>query len=308
MRTQTERRQSDSRALSRVAFIAPLVAVNLGGLVGQSMWSYGELSRHLIQGQRALAIACAILISVALESIAVYLALQAHRALMAGQASGGLRIASYAVAGVAASLNYTHFAHSSIALGVMFALSSLASPWLWAIDSRSAHRAQLAAQGIVDPRGVKLSTARKMWHPILSLRVLRWAAWAGESHPDRAVSGWQSERSPVAALYVHANIEPQVTPIERTQSAPRVEIEQAQSDAVTETVTETTTRTHSVTHSAESQRIERLRERVERVQSECPQWQSAALSYRQIGEILGIAGAATIKPVYAALYPERVSK
>lgn len=308
MHTQTERRPQSTSPWKRAPFILPLVLVNAAALVGQSIWTYQQLSAHFLTSHRGLAVASAILMGLAVESIAIYLAVQAHSAMMADQASGGLRLGSYLVGGSMAVVNFTHFSSapvSSVPLGAMFGVASLLSPWLWAVDSKAAHRAQLAARGIVDPRGVKLSTVRKISAPIRSLRVFMWAAWAGETDPARAVRGWESTRQsiPQSTQTVQAR-----ATIEVAQSVPAPAIEAAESanESVTETVTETVTRTRTQTHTRTQARIETLSQRAESVRVH-PSFLAAAqsqteLSYDEIGAIIGRTGRGVIGPVFAVLY------
>jgi len=325
-RSQTEQAQTGSQSVAerrgpwkRAAFTVPLILVNGGALVGQSMWAYGKLVDSLLADHHKIAAVLAVLFALALESIGVYLALQAHAAMMADQASGGLRLASYAIACVIAGLNYTHFHAQSMDWAVALALLSLVSPWLWAVDSKAAHRAQLAARGIVDPRGVKLSSVRKLAAPVRSAKVWKWAAWAGETDPVKAVQGWESSQSipqSTQTTQVRATIEVQSTepvhtpqsiqspPVRAIESTP-VPVQESTEEEVTETVTETVTRTQTRTTRTEK-KAQVLRERVELVR------QSAAyaaavesgteLTYDQIGALIERTGRDVIKPVYLVLY------
>jgi hypothetical protein len=215
-----------------------------------------------------------------------------------------------------AGLNFTHFSGppvDSVALGVMFGLASLCSPWLWAVDSKAAHRAQLAARGIVDPRGVKLSTNRKLWHPVRSLRVTRYASWVGEMDPFRAVQGWESARQSPQTPQLKATIEV-ASPITQSAPVPAIEapvqavVESAESEAesVTETVTETVTRTRTQTRTRTEERIQTLSARVQSVRVHptfiAASQSGAELSYDQIGSIIGRTGRGVIKPIFQVLY------
>jgi hypothetical protein len=296
--------------------VLPLLLVNVAGLVGQSIWTYQQLIKFFLADHHKVAVVAAVLMGIAVESIAVYLAIQAHSAMMADQASGGLRMASYAVGGAMAAINFTHFSSAPVnseALGFMFGTASLVSPWLWAVDSKAAYRAQLAARGIVDPRGVKLSSVRKIAAPVRSIKVWMWAAWAGETDPLRAVRGWESTSQSTQTPQVTATIEvqstepvhvaelPQSTPVRAIESAP----ESVQEEEVTETVTETVTRTRTRSTRTES-RIQTLTERVESVR-QSPQYIAALesgteLSWDEIGVIIGRTGRGVIKPVFQVLY------
>lgn len=172
----------------RMALLIPLLLVNSMAIWGQAGWAYDHLARHL---------AVAVLFAAAVESIGVYLSWESHAALMADQAAGLLRTGSYGVGGLVGALNYAHFAgdgYRPTAQAVTFGLLSAISPWLWAIRSRSLNRDRLRELGMVDERGLKLSTSRKFWHPLKSLQVIRWAAWSGVTKPADAVSGWEASR------------------------------------------------------------------------------------------------------------------
>src|SRR5262245_51263986 len=205
--TQTASTQSPSpvhetnSALKARLFRTAVVIVNLAALVGQSLWMHGQLidPGRALQHPPHVSLAAAILFAVALESIGTYLALQAHAARIAEQAAGGLQFAAYAVGAAIAAMNYSHFSDSAAELGMVLAAFSLANPWLWSIESRASSRSLLAARGDVDPRGVKLSTDRKIWHPIKSLKVKRHASWSGERNPQRAVEAWEADRVESAA-------------------------------------------------------------------------------------------------------------
>lgn len=325
MTTQTEQRRTDLQSArarwKRVPFILPLVMVNVAALVGQSIWTYQQLTEHFLADHHKAAALSAVLMGLAMESISIYLSVQAHAAMMADQASGGLRLGSYLIGAVMAVINFSHFSAEpvdSVALGSMFGIASLVSPWLWAVDSRAAHRAQLAARGIVDPRGVKLSTVRKLTAPIRSLRVFIWAAWAGETDPVKAVRGWESTRQSTQTPQLRAHIEvvspspepvhglPQSTPVQAIESAPTVEsMDSGQSEEITETVTETVTRTRTRSTRTET-RIQTLRDRVESVRAHADYAAAVEsgteLTYDQIGSIISRTGRDVIKPVYLVLY------
>jgi hypothetical protein len=177
--------EGSGRALlsGRPVLFLPLLMVNTAAVWGQSGWFHSHVSPHVW----TLAIALA----VAVESIGIYLSQEAHDARMNDQAAATLQFAAYAVGFVAAGLNYSHFIGQGVATAVTFALMSAISPWLWSVRSRSMNRKRLTELGQSDKRGVKLSTSRKIWHPWMSLQVIRWAAWAGVTNPDDAVRGWE---------------------------------------------------------------------------------------------------------------------
>jgi hypothetical protein len=147
--------------------------------------------------------------AVALESVAVFLALHAHVAALADDSALRLRLASYGFAAVIGAMNYSHYAapdwrptFAAVAVGLM----SASSPWLWAVHSRRASRDQLRERGLIEPHAVRLGATRWLWHPLRSARVTWYATWAGVSDPREAIGGWEtrhashSGRTPVARL------------------------------------------------------------------------------------------------------------
>lgn len=168
--------------MSTMALVVPLVLVNAAAIFGQAGWAYEQLVASWI---------LAYLFAGALESIGVYLAAEAHAALMAGDASGRLRLGSYAVGGLVGALNYAHFSgrgFSPNALAITFGALSSISPWLWAIRSRSINRDRLRTLGLVDPRAVRFSALRWLLHFGRTWRAFRAAVWAGETDPRAAVA------------------------------------------------------------------------------------------------------------------------
>jgi hypothetical protein len=170
------------RTRSMVALAVPLVLVNAAAVFGQARWAYDHLAESwTVAG----------LFAAALESIGVYLAAEAHSALMAGDASLRLRLASYAVGGLIGTLNYAHFAGHGFApnaLAITFGALSSISPWLWAIRSRSLNRDRLRTLGLVDPRAVRFSPLRWLLYPRRTFRAFRAAVWAGVVQPAEAVA------------------------------------------------------------------------------------------------------------------------
>src|SRR5579859_1626572 len=154
------------------ALITPLVLVNSAAVYGQAGWAFDHLFHHRL---------LAVLFAAALESIGVYLAAEAHAALMAGDASARLRLSSYAVGVLVGCLNFGHFASPGYRpnpLAVTFGLLSSISPWLWAIRSRSLNRDRLRELGQIDPRAVRFSLLRWALYPVRTFAAFRWAVWA----------------------------------------------------------------------------------------------------------------------------------
>lgn len=168
-----------------IALVVPVVLVNVFAVVGQAGWALDHLF-----GDGRLAVAAAVMFAVTVESVGVFLAAEAHRSLMAGDAALRLRLASYLVAGLAGALNYHHFAPtlapntSAVTFGAMSAIS----PWMWAIRSRSLRRAELRAAGLIDPRTVRFSTARWLLWFRPTWEAYRRAVWLGEQDPLKAIN------------------------------------------------------------------------------------------------------------------------
>ena len=166
----------------------PVVLVNTVAFAGQLAF----LRAHLpwpFAGQ--------VMMAVALESIAVYLAFHAHAALLANDSALRLRLASYGFALLIGALNYSHYAgpgwrptFAAVAVGLM----SASSPWLWAIHSRRASRDAMLAAGLIEPHALRLGPTRWLWHPYRSARVMWTATWDGVTEPREAVTRWDAVR------------------------------------------------------------------------------------------------------------------
>jgi hypothetical protein len=159
-----------------------LILVNSAAIYGQQGWAYDHLGH-----QRALAL----MFAVAIESIGIYLAAEAHAALMAGDASIRLRLGSYSIGALVGVLNYAHFADPGYMpnpLALTFGLLSSISPWLWAIRSRSLNRDRLRELGLIDPRAVRFAVIRWVMFPVPTFRAFRRAVWLGITQPAEAVA------------------------------------------------------------------------------------------------------------------------
>lgn len=168
-----------------IALIVPVILVNVAAFTGQLTWA----TLHLGVPTWTVWVFAG-----ALESIGVFLAFEAHQALMAGDAALRLRLASYAVAGLVGVLNYNVHAGPDWAptpAALAFGAMSTISPWLWSIRSRSMHRAELRAAGLIDARAVRFSMVRWVLYPRWTWQVWRSAVWAGEANPEAAVSQFQ---------------------------------------------------------------------------------------------------------------------
>jgi hypothetical protein len=166
----------------------PLIFVNIVAFAGQ----FGYIQEHVnwpTIGQ--------VILALALETIALFLAYMAHQALVSEDSAYGLRLASYGAGVLIGLLNYSHYAGAGFAptfLAVATGLMSMASPWLWGIYSRRQDRDRLKANNLLEPRSVKLGSLRwLLWTP-QSWHVFRQAVWSAENDPKRAVAQWGMEQ------------------------------------------------------------------------------------------------------------------
>lgn len=175
-------RRVPAGVVRNISLVIPLLLVNAVAIIGQVAWA----REHLDGG-----LPVAILFAGALESIALFLAAETHAALMNGDSSAPLRLASYVMALLAGTLNYLHYAPdvwSPTVTAVAFGILSTVSPWLWGVRSRSMHRAELRERGLIDPRAVRFAPIRWTLFPRQTFRAFRAAVWASETDPMRAVA------------------------------------------------------------------------------------------------------------------------
>lgn len=183
---------STARIARVTALVAPLILVNSVAIYGQVMWA----QKHITNGLPHPLIA-AVFFASALEMIGIYLAYEAHAALMAGDASGKLRTASYMVGILVGGLNYAHYSGKDLdptAPAVAFGLLSMISPWLWSIRSRARNRDRLREMGMIDGRAAHFTAARWIHFPLRTLKAFRASVWAGDADPVRAIE--RAERKP----------------------------------------------------------------------------------------------------------------
>ena len=169
-------------------------------------------------------VAEAVLVALALESIAVYLAWQAHLAQLADDAALRLRLSAYGMALLIGALNYSHFmlpGWRPTVEAVTFGMMSAISPWLWSVHSRRVSRDALKAKGLIEPHAVRLGGTRWQWHPVRSVRVMSHATWIGETDPAAAIAVWQPRKSPAQVTVTAASqVTPEVTPEPPVQVTP----------------------------------------------------------------------------------------
>jgi hypothetical protein len=174
-----------------------LVLVNAVAFTGQLAFLRDHL-HWTLAGQITMALA--------LESIAVFLALHAHVAALANDSALRLRLAAYVFAVIIGIMNYSHYAapgwrptFAAVAVGLM----SVSSPWLWAVHSRRVSRDALMARGLVEPHALRLGSTRWLWHPIRSARVMYVATWAGIQSPAEAIAAIEPQSAGARAAIEH---------------------------------------------------------------------------------------------------------
>jgi hypothetical protein len=186
--------------LNKVVPYAPLILVNIAAISGQIGWALDHLA--IGDAGSPVRIIAAVLFGITAETIALFLQYYANRALLNRDSAGSLYLAAFMVAGLVASINFSHWSNpddgeffgSPNATAVVFALFSFVSPWLWRIHNRAEFREMLRENGEIDARAVKLSLARKIMYPVRSFQVIRLAAWQGETNPARAVEMYETRR------------------------------------------------------------------------------------------------------------------
>jgi len=192
--TKTESAIRREKLFESVINYAPLVIISGLAITGQ----YGSFADYLKPTFEGLSEIIAGLMALGLESIALFLGLHAMKALQRKDSAAGLLISATVIAGIVAYLNFDHYRNADGTASVAsyaFALFSFVAPFLWRVKIRSEHRDELAANGEIDVRGLKLP--RVMWamHPIKSFQVYRLAAWTGQRDTELAVKEWETAKA-----------------------------------------------------------------------------------------------------------------
>jgi len=181
------------KAAPALGAAVPVIMVNATAFIGQFFFIRDHVP-WVLPGQ--------VLVAVTFESVAVYLAWQAHRAALANDSSSRIKMGAYLFAVVMGCMNYSHYAAPHLrptfmAVG-MFLMSSI-SPWLWGIHTRRVSRDALMERGLVEGHAVRLGTNRVFWHPWRSVAVMSQAAWEGQTDPKRAIGAYEARQVERAA-------------------------------------------------------------------------------------------------------------
>lgn len=190
-----------------IAAAVPVVLVNAVAFAGQLAF----LREHLpwpLAGQ--------IMVALALESVAIYLAWHAHLAQLANDSALRLRLGAYGFALVIAAMNYSHYmapgwrpTFPAVAVGLM----SAASPWLWSVHSRRVSRDRLMGAGLIEPHALRLGVTRWAWHPVRSAKVMWEATWEGVTDPAEALERYPGK--PSKGLPAASRTSPSAAPPDR---------------------------------------------------------------------------------------------
>lgn len=175
-----------------LVLVSAIVGVNAVAVAGQVTAFHQGLGWPLPGAVGAAAV---------VESIAIYVGWHAHVALIEGDSVFRLRVTSYSIAALVAALNYHHYAPDWVPTdrAIMFGLSSLLSPWLWAMHSRYIHRRQLRDAGLIDPRAPKFSALRWLLHRAETWKALKWAVRHSEQSPAVAILAVQMDETTAGA-------------------------------------------------------------------------------------------------------------
>jgi hypothetical protein len=167
----------------------PIMGVNATAFIGQFSFMKTHITSWPIAG--------IILLSATIESIAVYLAFEAHEAMRKGDSSFTLRMGSYLFGALIGVLNYSHYcgpAFRPTFLAVATALMSTSSAPLWGIYSRRIGRERLIELGLIESRSVKFSRTRWILWPRETFAAFRLSAWTGQQNPDIAIRDYEHAR------------------------------------------------------------------------------------------------------------------
>jgi hypothetical protein len=171
----------NQHVIRAVGAAVPVACVNATAFIGQFSFVHDHV-KWILAGQ--------VLFAGTLETVAVYLAWQAHLAKKADDTSMRITLGAYLFAAVVGVMNYSHFAnhwHPTF-MAVAMAAMSVMSPALWGVHTRRTSRDELKAKGLIEDHAVRLGGTRWTWHPFRSARVMNWATWHGINNPKRAIA------------------------------------------------------------------------------------------------------------------------
>ena len=189
-------RWSNRRAALRL--VGPLVLITGCAVLGQVLWNLATLAP--MDWAFALRLALSIVVAAAAESTALNVQWHAHDAEINSRHTSAVRLTRicYGIAALVAGVNYSHFAGPDLRptpAAVVFALFSLASPFLWGLHTRRIRDIRRAAEGaVVDLGGASFLPARWRMYPIRTFCAWRWSIDKGVTDPTAAWVGYHAAR------------------------------------------------------------------------------------------------------------------
>ena len=168
LRAERARQQALRRPAHAVALLAWLrshaddgyaaltYALAVGGAV------FGQITAATARGWP---LAAGVVIAVAVEGLALVMALTAQKLGLAGEAARAPRILTWVCAGAAAIINYLGHAHASRVGPALLAALSLAGIIVWEIRSGAAHCLQLRALGLLPEPPAAFGVRRWLRYP-----------------------------------------------------------------------------------------------------------------------------------------------
>jgi Protein of unknown function (DUF2637) len=171
----------------------PVIGVNLVAFYGQ--YTY-------FRGLDSIPFLMQVNMAASLESVAVYLAWQAHQARLKRDSALRLRLGAYLAGLGIGALNYWHWCAPGwkpTPLAVVFALASVISPVLWGVYSNRVSRDDLKADNLIEDHALRLGFTRWFWWTRRCIGVQRLAAWEGINSPAVAIGLYDQRRAARAA-------------------------------------------------------------------------------------------------------------
>lgn len=197
-----------STRLGQAIAMFPITVTTTMAMIGQFGWGLVHLDQIGSSREDLVRIVVVILFSAGLESLSLFQGYHADRALQRRDSAAGLYAGAFGTSAIVGALNYSHYASTTertsllgladipapTATAVVFALFSFISPALWRIHSRAKNRDVLKAAGEIDTRAPRLSMAKKLWHPIRTIRTMYWATWEpGVETPADAIALYEAK-------------------------------------------------------------------------------------------------------------------
>jgi hypothetical protein len=173
----------------RIVSAIPIVLTNLVSIFGAFSWLHSNLQSWGLTGQ--------IIFAATFDSVAVFLAFSAHHSQMRDDASFGLKLSSRFFGLILGAMSGSHFlkdGHVTLPAIAVF-VASASSPWLWSVYSAQTSRNTLMLKGLIEHHALRPGTARWLWHPIRTTRLMSDATWTGERMTGRALQTFEEKKA-----------------------------------------------------------------------------------------------------------------